>query len=170
MAFHSFSLPRALFFRGGWLPGNSKYNCRNVFIWHESLKQGEGTEHHAMTKLRISLRNPRCSGDCWESYTQYFIFASFPALFPSLVRKEDEYSAGTTVSFEGSFSGVMPAIQEIPLFFSHAGRDPGGERTWWTVPVRYQGAPHSPSSTPTSLTPFLPILFLPYPYSSFPHL
>lgn len=29
---HSFSLHRILYFQGGWLPGNSKYNRRNGFI------------------------------------------------------------------------------------------------------------------------------------------
>lgn len=122
MAFHSFSLHRVSFFQGGWLPGNSKYNWRNGFIWRESLKQGEGTEHHARTELRISLRNPHLFRRLLRKLHTifYFCILSCPV---SISCKKGRW---VQWSLKAAFLGWCLPSKE-PLLLSHAGREPGGE-------------------------------------------
>lgn len=161
MAFHSFSWHRVLFFQGGWLPRNSKYNWRNGFDVNPLSKAKEQSTMQwlswgSLWEIHI------CSDDCWECCKQYFIFESFPDMFPSPARREMSIVLAAPWPLKAAFLEWCLPSQKTPLVL-----------TCWqglclSVPVRYQGAPHN--STPTSMTPFLPILFLPSPFSSFPHL
>lgn len=149
MAFHSFSLHRVLFFQGGWLPGNRKYNWRNGFIWHESLKQGEGTEHQAEDQFEKSSFVQVIA----EKATQDILFLH-PFLLCFLLLQERKMSIVLAApwSWKAAFLGwCLPSKKH--LYSSHMLAGAGGGNL-------LDCASQVPGcSTPTSLTPFLPILF-----------
>lgn len=121
MAFHSFSWHRVLFFQGGWLPRNSKYNWRNGFDVNPLSKAKEQSTMQwlswgSLWEIHI------CSDDCWECCKQYFIFESFPDMFPSPARREMSIVLAAPWPLKAAFlEWCLPSQKH--LLFSHAGRD-----------------------------------------------
>lgn len=152
-ALHSFSLHRILFFQGGWLPGNSKYNWRNGFIWRESHERREG-EHRAVTKLRMGWRNPHLFRWLLSKLHTiiYFRILSYPVSIPWKKRK---------------MSVELAAPRALPAALLGWCLAPKKHRYRSHVPIGHQGAPRLRSHLPDS-SPSYPALPSSFTSSSFP--
>lgn len=153
-ALHSFSLHRILFFQGGWLPGNSKYNWRNGFIWRESRERREGAEHRAVTKLRMGWRNPHLFRWLLSKLHTiiYFRILSYPVSIPWKKRK---------------MSVELAAPRALPAALLGWCLAPKKHRYRSHVPIGHQGAPRLRSHLPDS-SPSYPALPSSFTSSSFP--
>lgn len=145
-ALHSFSLHRILFFQGGWLPGNSKYNWRNGFIWRESHERREG-EHRAVTKLRMGWRNPHLFRWLLSKLHTiiYFRILSYPVSIPWKKRKMSVELAAPR-ALPAALLGWCLAPRSIAIALTCR-----------------SGTRALPGSGPTSRTPLLPTLLFPPP-------